>query len=51
MSPVFAAAGVPTGMLFIRNRHGSHNPREHMELADFGAALQVLVRALLAPVG
>jgi beta-ureidopropionase / N-carbamoyl-L-amino-acid hydrolase len=47
---VFAAAGVPTGMLFIRNRHGSHNPREHMELADFGAAVQVLVRALLAPV-
>jgi N-carbamoyl-L-amino-acid hydrolase len=47
---VFALAGVPTGMVFIRNRHGSHNPLEHMDLADFGAALRVLVRALLAPI-
>jgi N-carbamoyl-L-amino-acid hydrolase len=46
---VFAQAGVPTGMLFVRNSHGSHNPMEHMALEDFGAALQVLVRALLAP--
>jgi N-carbamoyl-L-amino-acid hydrolase len=46
---VFAQAGVPTGMLFVRNRNGSHNPQEHMALDDFGAALRVLVRALLAP--
>jgi N-carbamoyl-L-amino-acid hydrolase len=36
-------------MLFVRNRNGSHNPQEHMALDDFGAALRVLVRALLAP--
>ena len=46
---VFAHAGVPTAMLFIRNQFGSHNPREAMHLADFGLALRVLVRALLAP--
>ena len=39
---VFAAAGVPTGMLFIRNRNGSHNPDEAMEMGDFGVAAQVL---------
>lgn len=31
----FAAAGVPTGMLFVRNENGSHNPREAMEIDDF----------------
>lgn len=31
----FAAAGVPIGMLFVRNEHGSHNPREHMAIEDF----------------
>jgi N-carbamoyl-L-amino-acid hydrolase len=46
---VFAQAGVPTGMLFVRNRHGSHNPMEHMAIEDFGAALRVLVRAVLQP--
>jgi beta-ureidopropionase / N-carbamoyl-L-amino-acid hydrolase len=44
---VFAAAGVPTGMLFIRNAHGSHNPHEQMELDDFMAATRVLTHALL----
>jgi len=43
---VFAHAGIPTAMLFIRNQFGSHNPREAMQLADFGLALRVLVRAL-----
>jgi beta-ureidopropionase / N-carbamoyl-L-amino-acid hydrolase len=46
---VFAHAGIPTAMLFIRNQYGSHNPREAMHLADFGLALRVLVRALLSP--
>jgi acetylornithine deacetylase/succinyl-diaminopimelate desuccinylase-like protein len=36
-------------MLFIRNRFGSHNPAEHMDLADLVTAIQVLIRALLAP--
>jgi len=46
---VFANAGIPTAMLFIRNQYGSHNPEERMETADFAAALRVLVRALLDP--
>jgi N-carbamoyl-L-amino-acid hydrolase len=37
-----AAAGVPTGMLLVRNRHGSHNPREAMETEDLMAAIAVL---------
>jgi N-carbamoyl-L-amino-acid hydrolase len=45
---VFAHAGVPTAMLFIRNAHGSHNPEEHMDIADFMLATRVLVSALLA---
>lgn len=32
---VFANAGVPTGMVFVRNRNGSHNPAEAMEIPDF----------------
>ena len=42
----FAGLGVPTAMLFIRNQHGSHNPEEAMELADFAAALDVLAAAI-----
>ena len=45
-SAVFAAAGVPTAMLFVRNRYGSHNAREDMNLEDFAAATRVLTRAL-----
>jgi N-carbamoyl-L-amino-acid hydrolase len=44
---VFAHAGVPTAMLFIRNPHGSHNPAEHMEIDDFLLATRVLAQALL----
>ena len=39
---VFATLGVPTGMIFIRNRNGSHNPDEAMELADLGLAARLL---------
>jgi N-carbamoyl-L-amino-acid hydrolase len=31
----FGAAGVPMGMVFVRNANGSHNPHEAMEMADF----------------
>ncbi len=43
---IFANAGVPAAMVFVRNEHGSHNPREAMAFEDFlaGAAL---LRALL----
>lgn len=39
----FAAAGVPTGMLLVRNRNGSHNPHEVMDTPDLMAATAVLV--------
>ena len=41
-SAAFAAAGVPTSMLFVRNEHGSRNPQEHMEIDDFLDACAVL---------
>lgn len=42
----FAAAGVPTGMLLVRNRNGSHNPHEAMDTADLMAAIGVLAEWL-----
>jgi len=47
----FSAAGIPTGMLFIRNEHGSHNPAESMEIEDFLQSLKVLILWLLKEVG
>ena len=38
----FAHAGVPMGMLFVRNAYGSHNPSEHMEIADLLHATRLL---------
>ncbi len=46
---VFAGMGVPTGMLFIRNENGSHNPDESMDIEDFAAAARVLMRICLEP--
>ena len=46
---VFAGMGVPTGMLFIRNENGSHNPDESMNIEDFAAAARVLMRICLEP--
>jgi N-carbamoyl-L-amino-acid hydrolase len=34
----FAAQDIPTGLLLIRNAHGSHNPHEAMDTADLMAA-------------
>jgi N-carbamoyl-L-amino-acid hydrolase len=42
----FAAVGVKTGMLLIRNTNGSHNPHEAMETDDLMAAIAVMVRLL-----
>ena len=39
---VFANAGIPSGMIFIRNEHGSHNPHEAMDLKDFFLGVQAL---------
>ncbi len=38
----FAAAGVPTAMIFVRNANGSHNPDEDMALPDFMRAVELL---------
>jgi N-carbamoyl-L-amino-acid hydrolase len=45
-SAVFGRMGVPTAMIFIRNEHGSHNPDEAMDLADFALGLKLLVAAV-----
>lgn len=39
---VFADAGIPTAMIFIRNEGGSHNPDERMGLDDFARAVDLL---------
>jgi N-carbamoyl-L-amino-acid hydrolase len=38
----FANAGFRTGMIFVRNSHGSHNPNEAMDMADFALGTRVL---------
>jgi N-carbamoyl-L-amino-acid hydrolase len=43
---LFATFGVPTAMIFIRNAHGSHNPDEAMDIADFGQATALLMAFL-----
>jgi N-carbamoyl-L-amino-acid hydrolase len=43
---LLANAGVPSGMVFVRNQNGSHNPQEAMELDDFMLGVQVLSDAL-----
>ena len=44
----FAQAGIPAGMLFVRNQNGSHSPAEAMRMDDFAAGCRVLTRWLLA---
>lgn len=43
----FALAGFPAGMIFVRNAHGSHNPQEAMEMADFSLGTRLLAWAVL----
>ncbi|HEY7248404.1 MAG TPA: Zn-dependent hydrolase [Xanthobacteraceae bacterium] len=43
---VFANAGIPSAMIFVRNEHGSHNPREAMEMGDFLAGIAVMRAAV-----
>ncbi|QHC36329.1 Zn-dependent hydrolase [Komagataeibacter xylinus] len=38
----FAHQNIPTEMIFVRNENGSHNPHEHLEMADFATATAVL---------
>lgn len=50
-SAAFAAAGAPVAMIFVRNEHGSHNPKEAMEIDDFMAATAVLAQWVAANIG
>jgi N-carbamoyl-L-amino-acid hydrolase len=43
---VFASHGVPSGMIFIRNANGSHNPDEAMAIEDFGLAAGLLATSI-----
>lgn len=47
---VFANAGVPSAMIFVRNEHGSHNPHEAMDIDDFMAGARLLCEAVANPV-
>lgn len=42
---LFANAGVPTAMIFVRNQNGSHNPFEAMRAEDFMAGCELLWQA------
>ena len=46
---VFANAGVPSGMVFVRNRNGSHNPDEAMEIDDLVAGARIMLQYLSTP--
>ena len=43
---VFANAGIPSAMVFVRNENGSHNPKEAMNLDDFVAGIAVMRAAM-----
>lgn len=43
---VFANAGIPSAMVFVRNENGSHNPKESMNLDDFVAGIAVMRAAI-----
>ena len=45
----FASAGIASAMVFIRNDNGSHNPEEHMDMADFECALALLLGLIDEP--
>ncbi|RAI42771.1 Zn-dependent hydrolase [Rhodoplanes roseus] len=38
----FAAAGIPSAMVFVRNQNGSHNPHEAMRVEDFSQGVRLL---------
>ncbi len=43
---MFANAGVATGMIFVRNRNGSHTPEEAMDMKDFIRGTSVLYHTI-----
>lgn len=44
---VFANAGIPSAMIFVRNENGSHNPFEAMEIDDFMKGVAVMRKVLM----
>ena len=38
----FAHAGIRSAMIFVRNTHGSHNPDEAMDMADFALGTRLM---------
>jgi N-carbamoyl-L-amino-acid hydrolase len=44
----FAHAGFPAAMIFVRNAHGSHNPREALDPSDLGLGTELLTRFLVS---
>ena len=46
---VFANAGIPSGMVFVRNANGSHNPDEAMDVDDFMQGVDLLHAAVAQP--
>jgi N-carbamoyl-L-amino-acid hydrolase len=45
---VFANAGIPSGMIFVRNRNGSHNPDEAMTIDDFMRGVELMYALAVA---
>jgi len=43
---VFANAGIPSAMIFVRNENGSHNPAEAMAIDDFLIGLRLMRAAI-----
>ena len=44
---MFAAEGIPTAMIFVRNQNGSHNPHEAMAIDDFAVGARALSSLLI----
>lgn len=40
---VFANEGIPSAMIFVRNKNGSHNPNEHMSIEDFMTGVSAMI--------
>jgi len=43
---LFANAGIPSAMIFVRNENGSHNPYEDMKIDDFMKGIAVMRKVL-----
>lgn len=44
----FAAVGIPSGMIFVRNDKGSHNADESMQIEDFAVGARALLDLILS---